>query len=210
MVIDSLQAELLVIDIDHHIIMVNNAFLKNNDLKEDEIVGRTYNEILAVCNLDDCPIKHIENGEKTSVCLRQIKDGDKERYLEEMTTPVSAFGKEKGTGFNIITIRDVTDHIQLKEEHRIKERLQGVLEMAGAAAHELNTPIFSALGTAQLVLDDLNDQQLQDDLKTIIKNLNTVSELTKKMTQITKYEAKEYVGDTKIVDIQKASDTRDL
>ena len=79
--------------------------------------------------------------------------------------------------------------------------------MAGAAAHELNTPIFSALGTAQLVLDDLNDQQLQHDLKTIIKNLNTVSELTKKMTRITKYEAKEYVGDTKIVDIQKASDT---
>ncbi|HGY10880.1 MAG TPA: GAF domain-containing protein [Desulfobacterales bacterium] len=207
MVIDSLQAELLVIDIDHHIIMVNHAFLKNNDLKEEDIVGRTYKEILAVCNLDDCPLKRIENGEQTSVCLRQIKDGDKERYLEEMATPVSAFGKEKGTGFIIITIRDVTDHIQLKEEHRTKERLQGVLEMAGAAAHELNTPIFSALGTAQLVLDDLKDQQLQDDLKTIIKNLNTVSELTKKMTQITKYEAKEYVGDTKIVDIQKASET---
>jgi hypothetical protein len=29
------------------------------------------------------------------------------------------------------------------------------------------------------------------------------------MTQITKYEAKEYVGDTKIVDIQKASETDD-
>ncbi len=207
MVIDSLQAELLVIDVDYHIIMVNHAFLKNNNLKADDVMGRTYNEILAVCNLDDCPLKHIENGELTSVCLRQIKDGDKERYLEEMATPVSAFGKEKGTGFTIITIRDVTDHIQLKEEHRTKERLQGVLEMAGAAAHELNTPIFSALGTAQLLLYDLNDPQLQDDIKTIIKNLNTLSELTKKMSQITKYEAKEYVGDTKIVDINKAAET---
>ena len=79
------------------------------------------------------------------------------------------------------------------------------MEIAGAAAHELNTPIFSALGTAQLVLDNLNDPQLQGDLKTIIKNLNAVSYLTKKMTQITKYEAKEYVCDTKIVDIQKAA-----
>ena len=70
-----------------------------------------------------------------------------------------------------------------------------------------HTPIFSAVGTAQIVLDDLNDAQLQDDLKAIIKNLNIVSDLTKKMTQITRYEAKEYVGDTKIVDIQKASDT---
>jgi signal transduction histidine kinase len=80
---------------------------------------------------------------------------------------------EEPSGFEVyyLPIRDVTDHIQLKEEHRTKERLQGVLEMAGAAAHELNTPIFSALGTAQLVLDDLNDQQLQDNLKTMIKTL---------------------------------------
>ncbi len=205
MVIDSLQAELLVIDIDHHITMVNHAFLKNHKLEENDIVGRPCNEVLTACNLDDCPLRKIANGEKSSVCLRQINSGDKEKYLEEMATPVAAFGKKKQTDFIILTIRDVTDHIQLKEEHRTKERLQGVLEMAGAAAHELNTPIFSALGTAQLVLDDLNDPQLQDDLKTIIKNLNAVSDLTKKMTQITKYEAKEYVGDTKIVDIQKAA-----
>ena len=207
MVIDSLQAELLVIDIDHHIIMVNHAFLKNHNLEENDIVGRPCNKLLTACNLDDCPLKLIGNGDKTSVCLRHIKDGSKDKYLEEMATPVSAFGKKKKTNFIILTIRDVTDHIQLKEEHKTKERLQGVIEMAGAAAHELNTPIFSALGTAQLVLDDLNDQQLQDDLKTIIKNLNTVSELTKKMTRITRYEAKEYVGDTKIVDIQKAAET---
>jgi len=207
MVIDSLQAELLVIDIDHHITMVNHAFLKNHNLKENDIVGRPCHKVLTACNLDDCPLKLIGNGNKTTVCLRHIKDGSKDKYLEEMATPVSAFGKKIKTDFIILTIRDVTAHIQLKEEHRTKERLQGVLEMAGAAAHELNTPIFSALGTAQLVLDDSNDQQLQDDLQTIIKNLNTVSEITKKMTQITKYEAKEYVGNTKIVDIQKASDT---
>ncbi len=208
MVIDSLQAELLVMDIDHRIIMVNHAFLKNNGLKEDNIVGRPCHDIIASCNSDDCPLNHLKDGAKTSVCLRHITDGGKEKYLEEMATPVSAFGKKKSTELIILTIRDVTDHIQLKEEHKKKERLQGVLEMAGAAAHELNTPIFSALGTAQLVLDDLEDSQLhlQDDLKTIIRNLNAVSDLTKKMTHITRYEAKEYVGDTKIVDIQKAAE----
>jgi two-component system, NtrC family, sensor kinase len=206
MIIDSLQAELLVIDIDHHITMVNHAFLKNHNLKEVDIVGRPCNEVLNSCDLADCPLKLIENGKKSSVCLRHIKDGKKEKYLEEMATPVSVFSKKKKADFIILTIRDVTDHIKIKEEHKTKERLQGVLEMAGAAAHELNTPIFSALGTAQLVLDDLKDAQLQDDLKTIIRNLNAVSDLTKKMTRITKYEAKEYVGDTKIVDIQKAAE----
>ncbi len=207
MVIDSLQAELIVIDIDHHITMVNQAFLKNHDLQEQDIIGRPCHDKIDICNPDDCPLQHIEKGEKTSVCLRRImeEEGHKEKYLEEMATPVSVFGKKGGTDFIIITIRDVTAHIQLREEHKTKERLKGVLEMAGAAAHELNTPIFSALGTAQLVLDDLDDALMQEDLKTIIRNLNIVSKLTQKMTQITRYEAKEYVGNVKIVDIQKSS-----
>ena len=206
MVIDSLDAQLIVIDLDHHITMVNHAFLEDHDLKELEILGRPCHEIIKICNPDDCPLKDIEKGKKTSACIRRIVKGNKEKYLEERATPVSAFGKNPGDDFIILTIRDVTAHIQLREEHRTKERLQGVLEMAGAAAHELNTPVFSALGTAQLVLDDLMEPQMQDDLKTIIRNLNEVSELTKKMTRITKYESKEYVGDVKIVDIRKAAE----
>ncbi|MCK5349625.1 MAG: GAF domain-containing protein, partial [Desulfobacula sp.] len=206
MVLDSLHAELLVIDLDHRITMVNHAFLENHNLKEDEIIGKPCHQVIKSCNPDDCPLQHIETGKKTSSCIRQIKEGREEKYMEEKAIPVSAFGKKGITDFIIITIRDVTAHIQLREEHKTKERLQGVLEMAGAAAHELNTPIFSALGTAQLVLDDLDESEMRDDLKTIIRNLNAVSELTRKMTRITKYEAKEYVGDVKIVDIQKSTE----
>ena len=79
--------------------------------------------------------------------------------------------------------------------------------MAGAAAHELSTPVFSALGTAQLIMADLAESDvLCDDLQTISKNLKLISDLTCKMTRITRYEAKTYVGETNIVDIHKASD----
>ncbi|WP_457552920.1 GAF domain-containing protein [Desulfobacula sp.] len=206
MVIDSLHAQLIVIDPDHHITMVNQAFLKTHDLKENEIIGRPCHKIINTCKPENCPLKHIEKGKKTSSCIRQIKAGDEEKFLEERAIPVSAFGKKGVTDFIIITIRDVTAHIQLREEHKTKERLKGVLEMAGAAAHELNTPVFSALGTAQLMVDDLDEPQMIEDLKTIIRNLNAVSELTQKMTRITRYEAKDYVGDVKIVDIQKAAE----
>lgn len=208
MVIDSLEAELLVIEQDYRIAMVNRAFLENNGLKESDVLGKMCRDIVKICDLDSCPLKDVKKKNHASACLRHVKrdgDGSQEKYLEEMATPVSAFGEKSETGFVILTIRDVSAHIQLKEEHRSKERLQGVLEMAGAASHELNTPVFSALGTAQLVLDDLEDEMLKDDLKTIIKNLNQVSELTRKMTKITRYESMDYVGDTKIVDISKSS-----
>ena len=84
---------------------------------------------------------------------------------------------------------------------------RSVLEMSGAAVHELNTPVFSALGTAQLMMEDMAETEaLYDDLQTISRNLKLVSELTRRMTRITRYEAKAYVGETNIVDIQKASD----
>jgi len=206
MVIDSLHAQLLVIDLDHRITMVNHAFLENHAVTQEEIIGRPCHEVITVCRPDDCPLTHISKEKKTCARIRRIKTGSREIYMEERAIPVSAFGKKGITDFIIITIRDVTAHIQLREEHRTKERLKGVLEMAGAAAHELNSPVFAALGTAQLVLDDLVEPQLKDDLKTIIRNLNAVSELTQKMTRITRYEAKEYVGDVKIVDIRKAAE----
>ena len=78
---------------------------------------------------------------------------------------------------------------------------------AGAFGEETQDPVFAALGTAQLLMKDLAQTDVQyDDLQTITKNLEHISKLTRKMTQITRYEAKAYVGETKIVDIQKASD----
>jgi two-component system NtrC family sensor kinase len=91
----------------------------------------------------------------------------------------------------LITIRHFTVHVLLQEEQRARERLQGVLEMAGAAVNELNTPVFAALGTAQLVMADLDKTDARyDDLQTITRNLKLVSEQTRKMTRITRYEAK--------------------
>ena len=78
--------------------------------------------------------------------------------------------------------------------------------MAGAAAHELNSPLFAALGTAQLALAETESgKPLYNDLETIVKNLKLVNELTRRMSNITHYESKDYAGDVKIVDIQKAS-----
>lgn len=100
----------------------------------------------------------------------------------------------------------VTELEHQQEERLARERLQGVLEMAGAAAHELNSPVFAALGNAQLALASVNpNTPLHHELETVVNNLKEVSELTHKMTRITRYESKDYAGNVKIVDIQKSS-----
>ena len=110
------------------------------------------------------------------------------------------------TEFVIGALRDITAHVRLQEEYQARARLEGVVEMAGAAAHELNNPLFAALGTAKLLMEDgdVSSPQMVD-LKTVISNLERVSELTRKMSGITRYASKKYVGDVQIIDIEKAS-----
>ena len=202
-IMDTLNTDLFVLDANDRITMVNRTFLKNHKLKESEVIGRPGHRIIDIIEPDDPLINKVKAENRTIVESRHLGNV---KHLEITMSPVSVFDPEGKIDFVIGTVQDITPHIRLQEEQRIRERLQGVLEMSGAAVHELNTPVFSALGTAQLMMEDMAETEaLYDDLQTISRNLKLVSELTRRMTRITRYEAKAYVGETNIVDIQKAS-----
>ena len=203
-IMDSLNTDLFVLDANDRITMVNRTFLKNHQLQESEVIGRPGHRIIEILEPGDPLIRKVKTENRTVVESRRLT---KNKHLEITISPVSVFDPDGKIDFVIGTIQDITAHIRLREEQRIRERLQGVLEMSGAAVHELNTPVFAALGTAKMLLKDLPQTGEQyNDAQTITRNLKLISDLTRKMTRITRYEAKAYVGKTKIVDIQKASD----
>jgi uncharacterized protein (DUF486 family) len=95
---------------------------------------------------------------------------------------------------------------QLEEERLRRERLEGVIEMAGAASHELAQPLQSLSGYSHLLLMDLSeDNPLFGEITKIQRMVNQLGEITKKIMHITRYETKEYVEGHKIIDIDKAS-----
>jgi len=95
---------------------------------------------------------------------------------------------------------------QLQEERLQRERLQGVLEMAGAACHELNQPLQVLSIYSHYLLQDLpEDSPLLEKLKKIKEMADQLGQITNKIMYITKYETKEYIEGAKIIDIDKAS-----
>jgi signal transduction histidine kinase len=95
---------------------------------------------------------------------------------------------------------------QLEEERLQRERLEGVIEMAGAACHELAQPLQSLSGYSHLLLTDLSeDNPLFGQIKKIQGMVNQLGQITKKIMHITRYETKEYIEGYKIIDIDKAS-----
>jgi len=95
---------------------------------------------------------------------------------------------------------------QLEEERLQRERLEGVIEMAGAACHEFNQPLQTLLGYSHLLLKNLpKDSPLFGEIEEIKKSIDQLGKITHKIMHITRYETKEYIGGSKIIDIDKAS-----
>ena len=105
----------------------------------------------------------------------------------------------------------VTQQRQSRQRERLaKEKFQGVLEMAGGVAHSLNQPLTIINNLINEVLGEL--QQDKETYLKIVKVHNQIkkmNDITDKLGRIKKYEAMDYVAGIKIVDIDKASWSRD-
>lgn len=87
-----------------------------------------------------------------------------------------------------------------------EEKLQGVLEMAGAVCHELNQPLMCISGFSELLLDDVSTDNIQKkNLTEIKKQVDCLGEITNRLMTITKYKTKKYLKGN-IIDIEAASD----
>ncbi len=94
-----------------------------------------------------------------------------------------------------------------QDELRAREKQAIVAELAGAAAHELNQPLTSVIGYAELLRRNLQDNpQLQNAATVIIGESERMAEIVRKVGKITRYETKSYVGGAKILDLDKAAE----
>lgn len=97
--------------------------------------------------------------------------------------------------------------LELLHEVARHQKLQGVLEMAGAVCHELNQPLHIVSGYSEMLLIDLDSNDPQAEILRVIKSqVDRIAELTRRIMRITKYRTKDYLGGRHaIVDIEKAS-----
>ncbi len=109
----------------------------------------------------------------------------------------------------------------LRAKIRIEERLRNaqnelaeqeqkafIAELAGATAHELNQPLTTVMGYAGLIAKELDQSsRLGRAASAIVRETERMAEIVRKIGKLTKYESKAYVGETKIIDIERSIDS---
>jgi PAS domain S-box-containing protein len=132
-----------------------------------------------------------------------FKDG---RVIQRFSFPLMRDGKAAGC---VWSFRDVTGQELAERKHERREKLEGVLEMAGAVCHEVNQPLQVLSACAERMLDATpEDDHSYSQLEKIARSVETIAAITRKLQSIARYETKEYCSGIRIVDIDRASRLR--
>jgi PAS domain S-box-containing protein len=99
------------------------------------------------------------------------------------------------------------EQLRVTQERLIEaEKQAAVVELAGAAAHEMRQPLTYVMGNLSLLIDNAGlDGETRETLADILEGTYRMEGILRKMGKVTRYTTKPYVGDVRIVDLDQAS-----
>ncbi|MBI3179718.1 MAG: hypothetical protein HYZ27_08650 [Deltaproteobacteria bacterium] len=98
----------------------------------------------------------------------------------------------------------------MQRQLQISERQAVAAELAGAAAHELNQPLTSILGYAEILRRRLAEgDPNRRPAEVIAREAERMASIVKRIGQITAYQTKAYVGSSQIMDLAAPADSKE-
>jgi PAS domain S-box-containing protein len=109
---------------------------------------------------------------------------------------------------------DLRERLKMEEKlSQVQRRLQSTerqavaVELAGAAAHELNQPLTSILGYAEMLRRHIGEADVnRKPVDVICRETERMAAIVRKIGQITAYQTKAYVGGSQILDLDSGGE----
>jgi PAS domain S-box-containing protein len=211
-VIESSVDAILSADLKGNILLFNRAAERCYGWKADEVIGKRNVATL----YPDGVAKHImqlirTGGDRVEALDTHVLTRDGEEVPVSLSAAlIFENGKPVGS-VGIFTdlrekLRMESQLVAVQEALELREKQAIIAELAGAAAHELNQPLTSVMGYAELLKRRLDrDSPAWGAAEVIVNEAERMAEIVRKIGKITRYETKTYVGHAKIIDLDRAS-----
>jgi DNA-binding response OmpR family regulator len=99
----------------------------------------------------------------------------------------------------------IREQVEAEQSQRIvEEKRAAVVELAGAASHEMNQLLFAIRAYVRVLSSQMDKARVRDDLNQLEEALSAMGQLIRKLGQVKRYETKTYMDDIKILDLDKA------
>jgi PAS domain S-box-containing protein len=214
--IDSTVDAIIACDLRGHILLFNQGATQLFGYSSEEAVGRLHATAL-----------YPEGGAQLIMAaLRAPEGGGPGRLQASMREVVTKSGEvvpvslaaaivyENGVEVATVgVLSDLRERLQIEarlaaaqEQLVLSEKQVLLAELAGTTAHELNQPLTSIMGYAELLKRRMDpDDGNARAIDIIFSEATRMAEIVRKVGRITRYETKTYVGSTQILDLERAS-----
>ena len=189
----------------------NRVFAKEIlGLSRDRIIGKRLKELPEEVATDLAAAFRREefkvidkNGFHTLEARVQCANGMRRDFLFNLAPVRDHKGEIDG---RVAVLSDLTDKNRAAQNRLHKEKLEGVLETAGAVCHEFNQPLQAISGYTELLAAKLNGNEARPYIDKLTTQIERMRDITDKLQGVTRYETKHYVGNIRIIDLQKSSE----
>lgn len=201
LLLHSLPQAVLVIDAkSQRILDVNPQACLLIGLPSEQIAGKTCRSFISRSKECACPMTEEGTTMDRTECVLINAEG------EEIPVLKTALAVDvDGDRWLIECISDISE-LRLAEQERLeKERLQALVETAGAVCHEMNQPLMAVSAYGELCLMELEEgHPAFGKVRKIVDQAGRMARITRKLTTVTSYRTKDYLKG-KILDIDSAS-----
>ncbi len=184
-----------ILDLNPHALMTFGCSL-------EQLIGKKCTDYICPADEGNCPI--IDQGLDLDRSEREVITFTGERI------PVLKTVMKNEIDGKLVLLEcfiDISDKKRADEEHVKREKLQAILEMAGAVCHEFNQPLQVINGYCEILKSDLEiNVESKDQIDKILKAVSKMGSLTRDLMNVAAYETKPYLN-SKIIDIKLSSGT---
>jgi PAS domain S-box-containing protein len=211
-VIDSSVDAIISADVDGKLLLFNRAAERLYGRTAQEMKGLDVNALYPEKGAERIMRLIREGGGRIEGLRATVINNDDEHVPVSLSAALLVEGETVVGSVAIFTdLRErmrMEQRLQAAQEQLIAQERQAVIaELAGAAAHELNQPLTSVMGYAQLLRKKLEPGSAgASAAEVIFSEAERMAGIVRKIGKITKYETKSYVGRARILDLDRASE----
>ncbi len=202
-------------DVEGKVILFNSAAAQMLGFSAREVVSRLrFNDLLAPDELSDAMGKLSSSGfggrGRLSLIRTDLLSKSGEKVPVNMTASTIYEGDREVAVVGIFT--DLRERMRIEEKLnqaqlklQISERQEVAMELAGLAAHELNQPMTSILGYAEILKRRMpDDERALKPVTVILREVERMAGIVRRLGHITDYKSQAYVGGARILELENS------
>lgn len=172
--------EIYTLDLEGRFTWMNERAQASNYLLSTSLIGRHFNDIVAVESRDAVSLNLARTleGEDTQCEVQTIRPDGTVHYVEAYTSALWREGNVTGV---LVFLRDITERKRAQERMAQSDKLRAVGELAAGVAHNLNNSLTVIQGRAQLLLMRATDEATSKSLEVITRAVSDSAQTLRRM-----------------------------